>query len=253
MSGVTAALDVVFGGDRLRGGLSPVRRRILEELREPGSASTLATRLGHPRQRLNYHLRELEKAGLLELVEERRRRGCVERVVRATARAVVTGPEVVGDLAAAAQDRFATDTLLAGAARTLVDVAAMREHAAQADKRLVTFAIEADVGFAEPADIGRFADDLADLVAGLAARYDSPQAKRRYRVVAGGHPVRKPEDSARRPEVTARRPEVTAYRPEDSTRTPTDTTPGCEDDDAGRVAGRAAGRGTDAYRPEEDQ
>jgi DNA-binding transcriptional ArsR family regulator len=192
---VTAALDVVFGGDRLRGGLSPLRRRILEELREPGSASSLAARLGQARQRLNYHLRELEKAGLLELVEERRRRGCVERVVRATAHAVVTGPEVVGDLAAATtQDRFATDTLLAGAARTLVDVAAMREHAADADKRLVTFAVEADVGFAEPADIGRFADELADMLSELAARYESPRARRRYRVVVGGHPFRRSEE-----------------------------------------------------------
>jgi len=136
----------------------------------------------------------------------------------------------------------------------------MREHAAQADKRLVTFAIEADVGFAEPADIGRFADDLADLVAGLAARYDSPQAKRRYRVVAGGHPVRKPEDSTRRPADTRPTREVTAHRPEDSTRrregderTRADDGRRRADDDAGGVAGRAAVRATDLHRPEEDQ
>jgi hypothetical protein len=34
----------------------------------------------------NYHLRELEHDGLVELVEERRKRGFVERRVRSTAR-----------------------------------------------------------------------------------------------------------------------------------------------------------------------
>jgi DNA-binding transcriptional ArsR family regulator len=203
MPGMAAALDVVLGDDRLRGGLSPLRRRILEELREPGSATSLAVRMGEARQRVNYHLRELEKAGLLELVEERQRRGCVERVVRATAHAVVTRPDVVGDLSAVTQDRFATDTLLAGAAHMLVDVAAMREHAGRADKRLVTFAVEADVGFAEPADVRRFADELADLLAGLAARYDAPGAGPRYRVVVGGHPTRRSDEDGH----TSRRPE----------------------------------------------
>ena len=119
---VTAAVDVV------RGALSPLRRRVLEELREPASAAGLPVRLGESRQRVNYHVRALEKAGLAELVEERPRRGCTERIVRATARAVVVDPDVLGDLEAVArtQDRFAADTLLAIAARTVSHVAAMR-------------------------------------------------------------------------------------------------------------------------------
>ena len=43
--------------------LSPVRRRILEHLAEPDSAAGLAARLRLPRQKVNYHLRVLEKAG----------------------------------------------------------------------------------------------------------------------------------------------------------------------------------------------
>ncbi|MFD7232661.1 helix-turn-helix domain-containing protein [Streptomyces sp. NPDC059881] len=37
----------------------------LEELREPASVTVLAARLGESRQRLNYHLREMEKSGLV--------------------------------------------------------------------------------------------------------------------------------------------------------------------------------------------
>jgi DNA-binding transcriptional ArsR family regulator len=184
MPGVSAAVGVVPGS------LSPLRRRVLEELREPASAVTLAARLGESRQRVNYHVRALERGGLVELVEERRRRGCTERIVRATARAVVVDPDAVGDLdtVARTQDRFAADALLAQAARTVSSVAGMRERAEAQGRRLATFAIEADVAFGRPEDIERFADALAGRVAELAAEFDT-EGGRRYRVVAGGHPA----------------------------------------------------------------
>ena len=40
--------------------------------------------LGLSRQKVNYHLRALEDAGLVEHVEDRRRGNCTERIVRAT-------------------------------------------------------------------------------------------------------------------------------------------------------------------------
>lgn len=187
------ALDVLHGAD-MRGSLSPLRRRILAELRDPASATVVAERIGASRQRVNYHLRELEKAGLVELVETRPRRGSVERIVRATARTVVVAPEVLGDSSTDDQDRFAAETLLAATARTFGDVASMRSRARSAGRRLVTFTITADVGFAEPADIGRFADDLASSIAALAATYESAGPRRRYRLVVAGHPTPRPDE-----------------------------------------------------------
>ena len=64
--------------------LEPVRARLLAELAEPGSASSLAPVLGLTRQKVNYHLRALESRGLIELVEERRKGNMTERVMRAT-------------------------------------------------------------------------------------------------------------------------------------------------------------------------
>ena len=53
--------------------MDPLRARILSELTtEPRSAATLAQRVGLSRQKVNYHLRELERHELVELVEERR-------------------------------------------------------------------------------------------------------------------------------------------------------------------------------------
>lgn len=187
---MTTGVDVLRDGDRLRGTLTPLRQRLLEELHEPASAAGLAARLGESRQRVNYHLRELEKGGLVELVELRQRRGRTERVMRTVAHAVIVAPALVGELDAADQDRFAADTLLTATARTFDDVARMREGAAQAGKRLVTFTIEAEIGFDQPADITRFAEQLATRVAELAAEFDSPSASRRYHLLVGGHPVR---------------------------------------------------------------
>jgi DNA-binding transcriptional ArsR family regulator len=186
---MTAAVDVMRDPGRLRGVLSPLRRRLLTELREPASAVALAGRLGESRQRVNYHCRELEKAGLVELVATRARRGCTERVLKATARAVLVDPEVAGDLATASRDRFAADALLALSARTVSVVAAQREKAQAEDKRLLTFAIEADVGFAHPADIERFAGALAERLTDLVAAFDTGQREHRYRLVLGGHPA----------------------------------------------------------------
>jgi DNA-binding transcriptional ArsR family regulator len=165
--------------------LPPLRRAVLEELREPLSATEIAVRLGESRQRVNYHVRALERGGLVELVEERQRRGCTERVVRATADAVVVEPTVVGS--PAAQDRFAADALLAGGARLVRDVAAARRAAEERGQRLLTFAIEAEVGFEQPSDLELFADALADRIAELAAEFGP--GRRRYRVIVGGHPT----------------------------------------------------------------
>lgn len=197
MGAVNADLDVLRAGDRLRGSMSPLRQRLLEELGgEPGSATTLAAKLGESRQRVNYHLRELEKSGFVELVELRPRRGRTERILRAKARTVVVAPAIIGEREAAAdQDRFAADTLLAGAARTFDEVAAQRERAEAAGKRLVTFTIEASIGFEAPADIERFATELAERVAELAAAYDTPESNRRYRLLIGGHPSPRREPS----------------------------------------------------------
>ena len=72
--------------------LDPVRSRLLAELAEPGSATSLAGTLGLPRQNVNYHLKALERHGLVELVEERKKGNMTERVLRATALSYVISP-----------------------------------------------------------------------------------------------------------------------------------------------------------------
>lgn len=77
--------------------LDEARLGLIRALGEGESAAGLARRLGLPRQRVNYHLRELERAGLVEAVGERRRGNCTERLLRPVARAFVLAPGVLGE------------------------------------------------------------------------------------------------------------------------------------------------------------
>jgi DNA-binding transcriptional ArsR family regulator len=172
--------------DRVRLALTPIRRTLLERLQEPASATQLAAALNLPRQRVNYHLRALERAGLVELVETRPRRGCTERIVVAAAEAFVVDPALLGETGEASQDRFAAAHLMHTAANVVRDVARQQTEAADEGSRLLTFTLETEIGFATPQDLERFTDELAEALATTAARYDTPG--RRYRVIAGGHP-----------------------------------------------------------------
>lgn len=174
----------------------PVRRRVLEALKAPGSATTVAASLALPRQVVNYHVRALEKAGLVEEVERIQRRGLEERIVRATAAYYLVAPDALSGKAAPASDgrdvtdRFSASYQVAMAARTIREVAALGALATKAGTRLSTMSIDSEVTFATPAAREAFAHDLLAAVTDVIARHHSPAAKgaHTYRVFAGAHP-----------------------------------------------------------------
>jgi DNA-binding transcriptional ArsR family regulator len=183
-------LDYIDEPERVRLALSPIRRLLLERLREPASATRLAGELGLTRQRVNYHLRALEDAGMLELVEERPRRGFTERILAARADAFVVDPAVLGAIAdVEAQDRYAAEYLIGAASKVVRDVVRVQSAARCEGTRLLTFTIEADVRFAAPVDVEHFCTQLAELVAEAAAAHGTRSGGRAYRVVLGGHPA----------------------------------------------------------------
>lgn len=194
------ALQVIRRPDRAAALMDRTRQTLLAHLAEPDSAAGLARKLRWPRQRINYHLRALERAGLVQLVEQRRKGNCIERVVRATARAFVISPEALGALGvtgAQARDRYSTAYLIAAAGRAIREIAVLEARARREGKQIATFAMDADVRFASAASRAAFADELADAVARLAAKYHDDHAPggRRFRVLAAIHPTDTPGDS----------------------------------------------------------
>jgi DNA-binding transcriptional ArsR family regulator len=173
--------------------LDPVRARLLAELVEPGSASSLAGKVGLPRQKINYHLHTLERHGLIELVAERRKGNMTERVMQATAASYVISPAALGAVApdpGRAPDRLSARWLIAVAARTVRDVGELLTGATKAGKRLATFALDGEVRFASAADRAAFAEELAQAVTALVGKYHDETAPggRPHRVVVAIHP-----------------------------------------------------------------
>ncbi len=174
--------------------LDPERRRLLEILAEsPDSASGLARRLGDTRQRVNYHLRALEDAGLVRLREERRKGNCYERVMQVAAQRFVIDPGVLGGLGAEpvdAGDRFSATYLVALAARAIREVAGVLARAAGQRQRVATLSIETEVRLAHPDTFQAMARELSEVVAKVVARYhdEGAGAGRTFRLVSAVYP-----------------------------------------------------------------
>ena len=174
--------------------LDPTRQQVLTRLVEPDSATGVARYLGVPRQRVAYHVRELERHGLLEGVEERRRGNCVERVLRATARRFVISPEALGALGLSdrdARDAVSSNYAIAVAAQTIRDLSVMSVQARAAEKQLPTLTLQMELRFESPAARSAFAEDLAVFLAEAARRYHAPEAAlgRTYRFHVTGYPA----------------------------------------------------------------
>src|SRR4051794_15099704 len=159
--------------------LDPIRARLLAELAEPQSASTLAPRVGLARQKVNYHLRALERHGLVELVEERRKGNCTERVLRATAASYVISPAALAAVApdpSREPDQRSARWLLAVAGRMVREVGELITGSQAAGKPLATPGIDSEGRFASAKDRPAFAAELGDAVNGLVATYHDEAA-----------------------------------------------------------------------------
>jgi hypothetical protein len=142
---------------------------------------------------VNYHLRALERHGLVELVEERRKGNCTERVLQATAASYVISPAALSAVAPdpdRSADQRSARWLLALAARLVREVGELIAGATAARKPLATFAIDSEIRFASAADRAGFADELAGAVTALIAKYHDESAAdgRKHRLLVALHP-----------------------------------------------------------------
>lgn len=179
--------------------LDPIRTKLLAALAEPASAAMLAGKVGLPRQKVNYHLKTLERHGLVELAEERRKGNMTERVLRATAVSYVISPLAMAAVQpdpSRSPDRVSARWLLALAAQLVRDVGALLTGATKAGKQVATFAMDGEVRFGSAADRAAFAEELAQAVTGLVGKYHDENAEggRAHRVVVAVHPSIKKEN-----------------------------------------------------------
>ena len=180
--------------------LHPLRRRILESLAEPDSAAGLARRLHLPRQRLNYHVRELARAGLLRRAGRRRKRNMIEQCYVATAQSYALSPELLGRLGAdprRVEDTLSAAYLLALAAQLQAELGRASREAAAQGKRLTTLSLDSEIRFETAEQRAEFARALQAAVVDVIGRFASPAQRadgsagpgRPYRLVMGCYPT----------------------------------------------------------------
>jgi DNA-binding transcriptional ArsR family regulator len=178
--------------------LDPIRSELLAELAEPASAAILATRLGLPRQKVNYHVRALEACGLAEVADKRQWGGLTERLLVSSAKSFVVSPEALGAVAAdpkRSRDQLAASYLVALGARIVREVGDLWKRARKADKHLATLSIDAEVRFASPAARAAFTSELTQAITELVSRYHhASSAGRDHRLVVVSHPLPQASD-----------------------------------------------------------
>lgn len=193
-------IEVIEDAAAAEASLDPIRTRILRELTEPASASQLAARVGLPRQKVNYHLKALERHGLVALVEERRKGNVTERIVQATAASYLISPAALASVAPDPHrysDRFSAVWLLALASRMVQEMGQLIAGAAAAKQKIATFAIDGEITFRTAADRAAFAEELGTAVARLVDKYHdggtgtAAAGARRHRLVVALHPALK--------------------------------------------------------------
>ena len=108
--------------------------------------------MGQPRQNVNYHLKELERAGLVRKVGERRNGNFIEALFQSVAPTIVVSPRAAWAdprRAAALREQLSLEHLILVGERLGRDGAALLDRAAFDGEEIASTAVEADVHFAD--------------------------------------------------------------------------------------------------------
>ncbi len=174
----------------------PLRVRILEALREPGSAATVAREVGETRQKVNYHLKELERVGLVAPVGERRSGNFIETLYEAVARSFLVSPRVAWSdprRLDTLRQQHSLERLVMVGGQLERDAISLLDRAAFDGEQIASAAVEVDVHFADEKDRAAFLDAYLQAVQELCDRYGSRDGLP-YRVVMAAHPATEPDN-----------------------------------------------------------
>jgi DNA-binding transcriptional ArsR family regulator len=173
---------------------SPVRIAALDVLRQPMSAAAVARALGEPRQKMTYHLKELERAGLVRHAGERRKGNFIEQLYEAAARRFVVSNRVTWDrerLESTLRDQVSLANVVSVGERLQRDATALLDVAADTGEQVPSAAVEVDVSFANEAARSAFIEEYLVAIGPLLKKHGAREGEH-FRVVMAVYPD--PED-----------------------------------------------------------
>ena len=196
MAAASAPVSVIRDAPKAGVLLKPLRREILARARMPVSAAGIAAAMGRPRQVVNYHVRELAKAGFLKRAGRARKRGLTEQRYVVSAQAYVLAPEMLGALDATATgarnpDKASAAYLLMLATRLQRELSESWRQAAASGTTLPLLSLDTEFAFASATDRARFAKALTNAITTVVAEHTTTSKQPGdgpYRLVLGCYP-----------------------------------------------------------------
>lgn len=151
--------------------LRPVRIEILSRLSTPKTCPELARELGLTTQKINYHMKVLKEAGLVTLVDERRKRGTVEGVYRAVAKSFWFSPHIVTQMKdrARVRDQASLSYLLRLAEDLQIDIGHLMERSNEISTP--SLGVDARIELRDEKQRSEFLKDVKEIFSQLARKY----------------------------------------------------------------------------------
>lgn len=185
-----SAVETLRDPRQLRALADPHRLEILDALRSPDSAAGVARALGRSRQSVNYHVKALLKAGLLEKAGSRRSGNFVEQLYRAAARRFIVSPEIAMSrerLAAAFAEQAALGYLADFGARVSTAAHLLAERTTDGSTGVPSATVESHVRFADEAVRSAFLSDYVAMLEDLLEKHAATDGEP-YRVALVVYP-----------------------------------------------------------------
>jgi DNA-binding transcriptional ArsR family regulator len=182
--------------------LKPIRIEILRQMDEPSTCPILADYFDESPQKIYYHVKALEKAGLVEKVSEKRVRGVVEGYYQARARSYWLAPHLVGKVGEKklSRDQQNLQVLLHLAEEVHDDLGKLANQA-EAGKDVPSLSLSAHIHLPDADRRAEFLEELALAFQSLARKYGTPpldatlENAEGYRLVLACYPQSTQKDS----------------------------------------------------------
>lgn len=172
----------------------PIRRKILAALRSPGSAASIGRLIGLPRQKVNYHLKELARVKLVRSSGERRKGHLIEKLYEAVAGTFVLSPRTGWDddrRRQALHDQISLARLVQLGEQLQQDAIALLDCAAWDDEQIPSASVETEIRFRDESARAAFMREYLEALGPLIDKYGVRDGES-FRVMLAVYPD--PED-----------------------------------------------------------
>lgn len=172
--------------------LKPIRLEILRRLDEPRTCDELAEVFQESTQKIYYHVKALQEAGLVDKVADKRIRGTVEGYYQAKARSYWLAPSLVGQVGSLQQSRDqASLRILLQLAEDVIEDTARLGTKSEVGQQVPSLSLSAQIHLANSAQRAAFLQELQTTFQNLAMNYGAAEdadASMNFRLVLMCYP-----------------------------------------------------------------